>query len=141
MEGKPIQTRQFLQVQGGKLLEEEGKMEGGGQREQEGRRRSLLNPLIHLPHGNRPPECQKTAQAEPRQPQVGSPAFASRSGNPSPAEAAALINQTCLPVEVNGSRGLTHTNIWSLYGKVWFLRDSPAQPLASVFITQAPSSS
>lgn len=43
----------------------------------------LLSPLPHLPHGNRPPERQKTAQAEPHNPlQVGSPASPLDLGTP-----------------------------------------------------------
>lgn len=58
----------------------EGRRAAGAGRKEEG---PLLNPLIHLPHGNRPPECQKTAQAEPHdQPQVGSPALPLGLGTP-----------------------------------------------------------
>lgn len=64
-----------LQVQGGQLPQEEGEDEGrgaaGAGKEEGG---PLLSPPPHLRHGNRPPESQKTAQAEPHDPpQVGSP--------------------------------------------------------------------
>lgn len=60
------------------------KMEGrgavGAGRKEEG---PLLNPLIHLPHRNRPPERQKTAQAETHDPlQVRSPASPLDLGTP-----------------------------------------------------------
>lgn len=49
----------------------EGRGAAGAGKEEGG---PLLSPLPHLPHGNRPPELQKTAQAEPHDPpQVGSP--------------------------------------------------------------------
>lgn len=135
MEGKP--HRPLVHSSSGEqLLEEEGKMEGGGQRGREGRRKvPHLNPLIHLPHeAPGPQSARRLAQAEPHDRHGRVPALPLDLGTPAlrrqlPSSPDLLVRWGETGHEVSPT--LTSGHSMAGFG----FSDSPAQPLASVFIT------